>query len=220
MTSGVIVSAEPNTLMSLRHEGFSFPFFAHVRIMQPGCIMKKIQWAALCVLAALACYAGSAGHKGGGMSIVVSSPAFGSFQVIPPGYTCDGDNASPPLTWTGVPGGAKSIALICDDPDAPAGTWVHWVCYDIPASVTSLAESIPPAHTLPCGGRQGTNDFHKIGYGGPCPPGGTHRYFFKILALDAMLDLPSGRTKRDVERAAKGHVLATGELIGTYSRKR
>jgi Raf kinase inhibitor-like YbhB/YbcL family protein len=108
--------------------------------------------------------------------------------------------------------------LIVDDPDAPAGVWVHWVCYDLPPAVTALSEGVAPADTLPGGGKQGTNDFRNIGYGGPCPPSGTHRYFFKLYALDCVLGLPAGKTKKDIERAMKGHVLGEGRLIGTYSR--
>jgi|WetSurMetagenome_2_1015567.scaffolds.fasta_scaffold00234_14 Raf kinase inhibitor-like YbhB/YbcL family protein len=174
----------------------------------------------ICGWAALPFKAVQCAHKGeNGGALTVSSPAFGSMQAIPPRHTCDGENVSPPLRWSGVPKNAKSIVLICDDPDAPVGTWVHWVCYDIPASVDSLAQAVPTADVLPGGGRQGVNDFHAPGYGGPCPPSGTHRYFFNIYALDAMLGLPSGKIRRDVERAMKGHVLDSGELAGTYTRK-
>lgn len=158
--------------------------------------------------------------KGGFMAISVTSRAFDSMQAIPAAYTCDGTNASPPVSWSGVPKNANSIVLICDDPDAPAGTWVHWVCYDIPPHVDSLVQAVPPSGALVCGGKQGTNDFRSIGYGGPCPPGGTHRYFFKVYALDIVLGLPAGKGKRDIEKAMKGHVMASGELVGTYSRKR
>jgi Raf kinase inhibitor-like YbhB/YbcL family protein len=119
-----------------------------------------------------------------------------------------------------MPEKTKSIVLISDDPDAPMGTWVHWVCYDIPPSVEGLDENIAKADTLPRGGKQGITDFRSIGYGGPCPPGGTHRYFFKVYALDATLDLPAGKTKKDIEKAMEGHVLDSGELVGVYSRKR
>ena len=160
--------------------------------------------------------------KGAGKmdTITVESSAFGNMQPIPRQYTCDGADISPPLSWRGVPPAAKSIVCIADDPDAPAGTWVHWVVYDLPASDTVLIENIPKADTAPGGGKQGTNDFRRIGWGGPCPPGGTHRYFFKLYALDTMLNLPAGKTKKDVEKAMAGHILAKGELIGTYTRKR
>jgi Raf kinase inhibitor-like YbhB/YbcL family protein len=154
------------------------------------------------------------------MSITIESPAFKSMQMIPSKYTCDGEDVSPPLTWRGVPPEAKSLVLISDDPDAPVGTWVHWVCYDIPPTVDSLPESVAKTDTLPCGGRQGITDFRRTGYGGPCPPSGTHRYFFKIHALDTVLDLPGGRTKKQIEQAMQGHILAQGELVGKYARRR
>jgi Raf kinase inhibitor-like YbhB/YbcL family protein len=158
-------------------------------------------------------------EKGGPMSIVIESAAFAQNQVIPAKYTCDGPDVSPPLAWKNIPDKARSLVLICDDPDAPAGIWVHWVCYDIPASVTALQEVIPKSDSLPMGGKQGKTDFGNIGYGGPCPPSGTHRYFFKMYALDRTLGLPAGKTKKDIERAMKGHVLAQGQLIGMYSKK-
>jgi Raf kinase inhibitor-like YbhB/YbcL family protein len=112
----------------------------------------------------------------------ITSSAFGSGEMIPAKYTCDGADFSPPLEWSGSPAGTKSFALVCDDPDAPMGTWVHWVIFDIPPSATMLGEGITREKDLPGGGTQGINDFRKIGYGGPCPPGGTHRYFFKLYA--------------------------------------
>jgi Raf kinase inhibitor-like YbhB/YbcL family protein len=158
--------------------------------------------------------------KGGVMKISITSSAFDHLKPIPAKYTCDGEDVSPPLSFSNIPSNAKSIVIINDDPDAPVGTWVHWVCYDIPASVTNFPQAIPASDTLPFGGKQGKNDFGNIGYGGPCPPSGTHRYFFKIYALDIMLNLPAGKTKKDIEKAIKGHIVASGELIGTYSRKR
>jgi hypothetical protein len=153
------------------------------------------------------------------MAITVESSAFASMKSIPARHTCDGEDVSPPLRWSGVPDGAKSLVLISDDPDAPVGTWVHWVCYDIPPSVDSLREGIPRGDSLPVGGMQGITDFEKVGYGGPCPPGGSHRYFFKLYALDTTLGLGAGKTKSEVEKAMEGHVVAQGELVGTYSRK-
>lgn len=154
------------------------------------------------------------------MALTIRSSAFGSMGPIPSKHTCDGRDISPELSWSGVPSSAKSLVLICDDPDAPMGTWVHWVCYDIPVSVTSLSEAVPGNGELVTGGTQGLNDFKKIGYGGPCPPSGTHRYFFKLYALDTTLDLHSGRPKSSVVKAMKGHILAEAELVGTYSRQR
>lgn len=153
------------------------------------------------------------------VEIKVTSSAFQNDGMIPAKYTCDGPDVSPPIAWNGVPEGTKSIALICDDPDAPGGTWVHWVLYSLPASTKSLSEHVPPDKVLPNGAKQGTTDFGKIGYGGPCPPSGTHRYFFKVFALDTMLSLNSGATKAQLVKAMEGHILAQGQLIGKYSRK-
>jgi Raf kinase inhibitor-like YbhB/YbcL family protein len=148
----------------------------------------------------------------------IKSRAFGSGEMIAAKYTCDGADFSPPLEWTKGPAGTKSFALICDDPDAPMGTWVHWVIYDIPPTATMLAEGITREKDLPGGGTQGINDFRKVGYGGPCPPGGTHRYFFKLYALDAMLGLKPGITKDQLLKAMKGHILAETQIMGTYNR--
>ena len=153
------------------------------------------------------------------MTISVSSSAFPEGGTIPAKYTCDGNDMSPPLKWTGVPEAAKSLALICDDPDAPVGTWVHWVMWNVPPSVGELAENVSPKPELPDGSRQGISDFRRPGYGGPCPPSGVHRYYFKIYALDTMLDLPSSTRKADLLKAMKGHVLAEGQLMGKYSRR-
>ena len=154
------------------------------------------------------------------MHIQLSSPSFSSGQVIPVRHSCDGGDASPPLSWTGVPAGAKSLALICDDPDAPAGTWVHWVIYAIPPATTELPEGVAAAESGPGGARQGTNDFKRLGYGGPCPPAGKpHRYFFKLYALDQEPALTPGATKRQLLDAMEDHVLGQGELMGTYQRQ-
>ncbi|MCW8812765.1 MAG: YbhB/YbcL family Raf kinase inhibitor-like protein [Chlorobium sp.] len=137
---------------------------------------------------------------------------------MPKKYTCDGENVSPPLEWIGIPTTTKSIALVCDDPDAPIGTWVHWVVFNIPASVNKLNEKIPSPKVLENGTTQGNNDFKKIGYGGPCPPGGIHRYFFKIYALDKRVELTPGATKKELIKEMEGHILAEGKLMGKYSR--
>ena len=146
------------------------------------------------------------------------SPSFEHGGMIPKKYTCDGEDISPPLKWKNVPSGTKSFVLICDDPDAPMGTWVHWVYYDIPANVRSLPEGILPVENPEIGGTQGINDFKKIGYGGPCPPFGTHRYFFKLYAIDKVLNLPAGLTKEEVLRKIEGHVIGKAVLMGRYSR--
>ena len=153
------------------------------------------------------------------MSFQISSTAFSGGQMIPKKFTCDGPDASPQMSWKDAPTGAKSYALIMDDPDAPVGTWVHWVLYNIPSDAKELSEGVPKQEQLQDGATQGRNDFRKIGYGGPCPPPGKpHRYYFKLYALDAKLDLNAGATKADVERAMKGHVLGEAELIGRFGR--
>ncbi|HCS47996.1 MAG TPA: YbhB/YbcL family Raf kinase inhibitor-like protein [Candidatus Aminicenantes bacterium] len=152
------------------------------------------------------------------MEIKISSRAFQEGGMIPRRYACDGEDISPPLAWTGIPEGTKTIALIGDDPDAPIGTWVHWVLFNLPADVKELAEAVPPDKELSSGAKQGKNDFRRIGYGGPCPPGGTHRYFFKLYALDSVLDLAAGVSKADLLKAMQGHVLAEGQLMGKYKR--
>ena len=150
--------------------------------------------------------------------VTISSTAFSNGSLIPPQYTCDGANISPPLQWSGLPPSTKALALIVDDPDAPAKTWVHWVLYDLPGSRSGLPENVRPQEKLPDGGKQGTNDFKKIGYGGPCPPSGTHRYFFKLYALDTETSLNPGATKDELLKAIEGHVVAQGELVGKYKR--
>jgi Raf kinase inhibitor-like YbhB/YbcL family protein len=151
-------------------------------------------------------------------TIQIESRAFKHMQPVPARYTCDGADISPPLSWSKLPAAAKSIVLICDDPDAPAGTWVHWVVYDLLPTIDSLPENVPKIDSLPMSGKQGKTDFNRVGWNGPCPPGGTHRYFFKIYGLDTMLNLPSGKTKHEIEKTMKGHVVVQGELVGTYSR--
>jgi Raf kinase inhibitor-like YbhB/YbcL family protein len=156
----------------------------------------------------------------GHMVIQLTSTAFVEGQRIPKAYTCDGEDRSPPLAWSDLPPDTESLALICDDPDAPTGTWVHWVVYNIPPDARGFAEGVPDAEILPNGAQQGTNDFRRIGYGGPCPPrGSVHRYHFKLYALDSELALPGGITKAVLEDAMDGHILAEGRLIGIYQRQ-
>lgn len=152
------------------------------------------------------------------MGISITSTAFNEGEFIPKKYSCDGADVSPPLEWIGIPEETKELALICDDPDAPMGTWVHWVLYNIPPNVSNLPESVPAVKVLENGAVHGMNDFHKIGYGGPCPPGGTHRYFFKIYALDTELKLAQGKTRTELLESMNGHVLAGGQLMGKYKR--
>ena len=153
------------------------------------------------------------------MAIDVTSVAFEEGGAIPSRYTCDGLDVSPPLSWGSVPDGTQSLALIADDPDAPSGTFVHWVLYNLPADTHRLPEDVPNGERLASGAAQGVNGAGRIGYMGPCPPSGTHRYFFKVYALDTGLDLGGGATKEDLVSAMEGHVLAEGRLMGTYRRQ-
>jgi Raf kinase inhibitor-like YbhB/YbcL family protein len=158
--------------------------------------------------------------KRAGAKLEVLSSAFSQGQPIPVRYTCDGEDLSPPVNWSAVPDSSKSLALVCDDPDAPGGTWVHWLLYNIPPHIDHLDEGVPATATLREGGIQGKTSFGRIGYGGPCPPRGpAHRYFFKMYALDAELDLKPGATASQLASAMNNHVLAEGLLMGTYSRK-
>jgi Raf kinase inhibitor-like YbhB/YbcL family protein len=152
------------------------------------------------------------------MEIEITSSAFTDGGMIPERHTCDGEDVSPPFAFTGIPDGTKSLALICDDPDAPMGAWVHWVLFNIPPGTKELPANIAPQKTFPHGPKHGTNDFGKYGYGGPCPPGGVHRYYFKLYALDTTLDLGSGITKAELVEAMQGHILAEGQLMGRYER--
>ena len=154
------------------------------------------------------------------MALIISSPSFTNNGEIPKRHTCDGGDISPALVWSGVPAKAKSLVLILDDPDAPNPaaprmTWVHWVLYNLPPSTTGLAEG-EATHTLPPGTLEGLNDWKRLGYGGPCPPVGRHRYFHKIYALDTVLPDLKSPTKGKIEAAMHGHVIASAELIGTY----
>jgi Raf kinase inhibitor-like YbhB/YbcL family protein len=152
------------------------------------------------------------------VAITLTSSAFTEGAMIPRKHTCDAEDISPDLKWAGVPQDAKSLALICDDPDAPVGTWVHWVLFNLPADVTALPAGLPADAVLYNSARHGKNDFRKLGYGGPCPPGGTHRYYFKLYALDTVLTLQSGSTKAELLAAMKGHILAEAQLMGKYKR--
>lgn len=152
------------------------------------------------------------------MEIEIKSKGFEEGEMIPERYTCDGLNVSPPLEWYSIPDGTKSLALICDDPDAPMGVWVHWVLFNIPANINGLPEKIPSQKRLDNGAKQGITDFGRIGYGGPCPPGGTHRYYFKLYALDTTINLEAGISKKELLKAMEGHIVAKGQLMGKYSR--
>lgn len=156
----------------------------------------------------------AAGKEPRKMTMTLTSPAFADGAAIPSKYTCDGADSSPPLAIAGIPAGTRSLALIVDDPDAPVGTWVHWVVWGIPPETREIAEN-----RLPAGAHQGRNDWKRNSYGGPCPPSGTHRYFFKLYALDIPLAIGADSTKKELERAMAGHVLVHVELKGTYRRR-
>ncbi len=154
------------------------------------------------------------------MSLELTSAAFESGETMPTRYTCEGADVSPPLAWRGVPRDARSLVLICDDPDSTNGPWSHWVLYDVPADRDGLKEDVPPDGRLSWGGIQGRNDFGNPGYGGPCPspPGSTHHYHFRLYALDESLDLPPGATRQQVLDRIQDHILDQTELIGLYTR--
>lgn len=153
------------------------------------------------------------------MSLQISTTAFSEGGTIPKQYTCDGADLSPPLNWTDAPAATKSFALIADDPDAPVGTWVHWVLFNLPSASKQLLEGVKKEDRLADGTLQGRNDFRKVGYGGPCPPPGKpHRYFFKLYALDTVLPLKAGATKPEVEHAMQSHILGQAQLMGRYGR--
>ena len=187
-------------------------------LLRVGCAVM-----AIASLAAVACSGdddeSSVVEEGVAISIVVTSTVFSEGAAIPIKYSCDGDDVSPPLSWRGTPESTRSLALISDDPDA-RGTWVHWVLYGIPAEVEELSEATVATDVTAIGAKSGTNDFKKLGYGGPCPPKGSpHRYLFKVYALDIELELDSGANKKKLLEAMEGHVLARGQLMGTYQRQ-
>jgi len=153
------------------------------------------------------------------MAFELSSAAFESEEMIPERYTCEGANISPPLAWSEAPAGTKSFALVCEDPDAPGGTFTHWLLYNIPAGKNELAEDVAADATLSWGGAQGRNDFGNAGYGGPCPPmGETHRYYFRLYAIDEQIDLPPGASRHQLLSAVEEHALARAGLMGRYGR--
>ncbi len=153
------------------------------------------------------------------MTLRLTTTAFPNGGAIPEKFTCDGPDVSPLLAWSEPPARTQAFALIMDDPDAPAGTWVHWVIYDLPAAANGLPENVPKQPELENGAHQGRNDFRKTGYGGPCPPAGKpHRYFFRLYALDSATRLKPGASKAELEKAMKGHILAQAELMGQYGR--
>ena len=174
---------------------------------------------AIGVLLMSGCGPSSAPSSPATATLELTSAAFAPGETIPDEYTCDGQDISPPLSWSDPPQRTESFVLIFDDPDAPVGTWVHWVLFNIPADKRSLSENVPAQDQLPDGSLHGRNSWKRRDYGGPCPPSGsTHRYVFQLLALDRELDLEAGATKKQVLGATEGHVLAQGELTGEYGR--
>jgi Raf kinase inhibitor-like YbhB/YbcL family protein len=189
-------------------------------IARKGPVVNEAKWFFISTAHLFTCSTTILSEENKKAMVTVTSPVFKESGMIPAKYTCDGTNVSPPLAWQRVPQGTKSFALICDDPDAPVGIWVHWVVWNIPAEANGLAENIPAKKELPDGSKQGITSTHKSGYHGPCPPGGIHRYYFKIYALDAALDLPDSTEKQGLLDAAKGHILAEGALMGRYERQK
>jgi Raf kinase inhibitor-like YbhB/YbcL family protein len=181
--------------------------------------MRKKTQLSLAVILLIPFATGNLWSQGGRtVSFVLKTTAFPEGGTIPGKYTCDGADISPELTWAGAPARAQSLALIADDPDAPVGTWTHWVIWNVPLE-KALPEGVQKIDALDDGARQGRNDFKRIGYGGPCPPPGKpHRYFFKAFALDTKLDLKPGASRSELERSMEGHVLAQAELMGKYGR--
>ena len=199
--------------------------FGHVLRSRKRCCAATVIRAAcltvvLTVMVAALTSLSAVAHGGdNAMSLTISSPAFPNGEDIPRKFTCEGPDTSPQLTWSEPPGGTKYFALLVDDPDAPVGNWNHWAIWNIPAGARGLAEGVKKLAQLPDGSAQGTNDFHKVGYNGPCPPAGKpHRYFFKLFALDAKIDLPATAGKKELEAAMKGHVLAQAEWMGRFHR--
>ena len=184
----------------------------------------KIRLSFFLALAGLAMFLAACGSAAGlsaewVATFPLTSTAFTSGGAMPIKYSCNGENVSPPLAWTEPPAGTQSFALIVEDPDVPSGTWTHWALYNIPASTSSLPEAVPSEEQLADGSQQGINSGKAIGYQGPCPPSGTHRYFFKLYALDTTLDLPSGATSKELVKAMGGHILGYAELMGIYSKQ-
>ncbi|HEY7164201.1 MAG TPA: YbhB/YbcL family Raf kinase inhibitor-like protein [Candidatus Binatia bacterium] len=181
--------------------------------------LKAVVYAAVPLAAFLVSASGQAAETKASVSFALVSSAFQNGSDIPRKFTCDGDDVSPALRWENIPAATRAFALIADDPDAPGGTWVHWVAYDISPALKELGEAVAKAQTLPNGAKQGVNDFRRVGYSGPCPPPGqAHRYFFKLYSLDAPTTLKPRATKQQLLDAIKDHVLSETELMGRYKR--
>ena len=184
-------------------------------------LSKKVLMLTIAALAIISCRSNDKkAESSTNLNITVSSDAFQEGEMIPKKYTCDGEDVSPSVSWTGLPAETKSVVLVCDDPDAPGDTWVHWILYNLPPNSGGLPEGVPPAEMLDGGGNHGINSWNRYGYGGPCPPSGVHRYFFKIYALDTVLDIDARATEKNVLQAMEGHILIQGQLMGKYSRSK
>ena len=192
---------------------------ANTNCQKAGEELRQAAWVVAAVLLlAVAALPGCRDSVARGQTMHLSSTSFQDGSQIPAKYTCSGANISPQLAWNAPPAATVSFALIVTDPDAPRGTWVHWVLFNIPVDAKGLSENIPPRSTLQNGARHGMNDSRKLGYDGPCPPGGTHRYFFKLYALGVELSLETGATKAQLLKAMEGHILGEGRLMGKYKR--
>jgi Raf kinase inhibitor-like YbhB/YbcL family protein len=201
----------------VRRRPVDFSTLASRRLMM-GRRAHLLRWLLVLILLCANCTRDNSEPRRSNNEMQITSSAFAGGSLIPAKYTCDGNDLSPPIKWSGAPAGTKSFAVVCNDPDAPMGNWVHWVVFNIPATTTELAEALPINQQVLETVRQGINDFKKTGYGGPCPPpGDTHHYHFRIYALDTMIGL-SMPTKLEFMSALEGHVLAEGELIGTYKK--
>jgi len=205
-----------NTLLS--NERIGFLGKAETDMFRKVCVLVVV-----CVVLCCSCKKNEKEGPEGGekqmADIGLESSVFSQNGMIPSKYTCDGQDISPPLSWAAVPDGTTSIALIADDPDAPLGTFVHWVLFNLPGDKGELSENVPKEKTLPEGAAQGINGFRKVGYGGPCPPSGAHRYYFKMYALDKKLELEPGANKPELLAAMEGHILGKGKLMGRYERQ-
>ncbi len=185
----------------------------------------RLHWMTMGLVAiGVACTSGT-GEAGPASSMQVTSPAFAANGPIPPRFTCEGEDVSPALNWTGVPAGARSLVLIVDDPDAPdpaapTRTWVHWVLYNLPPDAAGLPEAVRSATDLPSGTAEGLNDWNRVGWGGPCPPVGRHRYHFRLFALDRLLPDLRTPSRAQLDQAMQGHVMAQAVLVGTYQKQK
>lgn len=187
---------------------------------QKSLVRLEIVFVCLLACAAIHLFLTRARAVEGSPGMRLTSSAFRNGLSIPPEYTCDGQNVSPPLMWSEPPPGTRTQAIICEDPDAHNGPWTHWVLYGLPASVTELPQGVNNAEIPSIGGRQGANSFHQLGYGGPCPPAGqTHHYIFTVYAVDNFISLEPNATREDLLAALNGHILGQGQLMGTYRKR-